>query len=74
MTKQLLTVSGLSMETRVPEQTIRRWLRKGLINYLQDSAGRRLFDEVGLAQAIKLRDRDWYGRRGFERRRTVTAA
>jgi MerR HTH family regulatory protein len=53
----LLTASAVSIASKVPQLTIRRWAREGLLTYRRDSAGRRLFRHAAIEEAKKLRER-----------------
>lgn len=53
----LLTASAVSIAANVPQMTIRRWARDGLLKFRRDSTGRRLFNRESIEQAKKLRAR-----------------
>ena len=46
----------------VPQLTIRRWCRRGLIPFTVDTSGRRVFDDEGIAALKDLRTRAGRGR------------
>lgn len=57
MDDPLLTASAVALASGVPQLTIRRWARDGLLTFRRDSAGRRLFNRESIEQAKKLRAR-----------------
>jgi DNA-binding transcriptional MerR regulator len=47
----------LARKSGVPQLTLRRWARAGLIPFQLDSSGRRIYDETSLRRAKELRNR-----------------
>lgn len=56
----LLTAGAVSMAANVPQMTVRRWARKGLLTFRRDSTGRHLFSRESIEQAKTLRARKTY--------------
>jgi DNA-binding transcriptional MerR regulator len=57
---ELLTASTVSIAANVPQMTIRRWARDGLLTFRRDSTGRHLFNRESIEEAKKLRARKTY--------------
>lgn len=55
MTARLLTTTGISVETRVCAQTIRKWVDRGWVTCERDSSGRRIFTEAAVKKVNQLR-------------------
>jgi DNA-binding transcriptional MerR regulator len=56
----LLSAGGVALASGVPQLTLRRWTRDGLIPYHRDSAGRRYYTHEAVVEAKKLRERKSY--------------
>ena len=59
-----LTASAVSFASGVPQLTIRRWSREGLLTHRVDSAKRRFYGQQAIKEAQALRNRSTFLLRG----------
>lgn len=54
---KFMLAAAAAQASGVPQLTIRRWCRRGLIPFTLDTSGRRVFDAEGIAALKDLRTR-----------------